>query len=140
MPDAAETPLIGIAAAGAGTVAVRGDLADPAIAAAIEAAAGTPVPWALAVAGGDAVSVLWMSPDEVLVLCAPSARGAMLGALEAGLAGHHAMALDVSDARQVYDIDGALVGEVLAKGAPVDLGPGAFGPGTVRRTSASHKA
>ena len=42
--------------------------------------------------------------------------------------------IDVSDARALFRIDGPGAREVLAKGAPVDLSPAAFGPGDFRRT------
>ena len=40
----------------------------------------------------------------------------------------------MSDARAVFRLDGPGAREVLAKGAPVDLAPAAFGPGDFRRT------
>ena len=42
--------------------------------------------------------------------------------------------MNVSDARAVFRIKGPNTREVLAKLAPVDLSPQAFGPGMIRRT------
>jgi sarcosine oxidase subunit gamma len=42
--------------------------------------------------------------------------------------------VEVSDARAVFDVIGPHVREVLAKLAPVDLAPGVFEPGEMRRT------
>ena len=114
-----------------GMVTVRADLADPVVVSAL-GDGGVPVPAPLALAEGEAGSVLWMSPDELLILTGDVAGCS--ARLAAVLHGHHAMVLDVSDARLVFDLTGDAVAEVLAKGAPCDLSPAAFPPGTVRRT------
>ena len=44
------------------------------------------------------------------------------------------MAVNVSDARAVFLIEGQGAREVLAKGAPVDLSPEAFGVDDLRRS------
>lgn len=123
----------------AGMVTLKADLAEPAVAAALSGATGAPMPAALSAvtaegpAGG--VTVVWMAPDEVMIVTADRAQAAALVAdLDARLAGQHALVLDMSDARSVFRLDGARWREVVAKGAPVDLRPAAFGPGTARRT------
>lgn len=105
-------------------VAIRADLSDPRLAAAL----GGPVPGVRQAAGG----VLWMAPDELLVM------GGDAAALAAALAGLHATVADVSDLRAVLALRGAAARDVLAKLCPVDFG--AFPPGTLRRTRAAQVA
>ncbi|MEM7745225.1 MAG: sarcosine oxidase subunit gamma family protein [Pseudomonadota bacterium] len=119
--------MIGIAEApGRRMVAVRGDLGDDNLANTLKLQ-GIDAPGALGLTGGPDACALWFSPDEMLVLGAA-------GDLDGALSGQHAMALDVSDARVVFRLTGAKVGEVLAKGAPCDCSDKGFPPGTVRRT------
>jgi hypothetical protein len=66
--------------------------------------------------------------------------GAAVAALLAALAGKHHLVADVSDARAVFTITGDGAREVLAKCCPVDVAPGVFGPGEVRRTRAAQVA
>ncbi len=118
-----------------GMVTLRGDLGAEALAAAVRDTTGHDVPgvWQAGIgeAGRDA---LWMAPDELLLLTAYADAPALARRLGDALAGQHHMALDVSDARAVIDVSGPGVAEVLAKGAPVDLAPAAFPPGSARRT------
>ncbi|RMD47440.1 MAG: sarcosine oxidase subunit gamma [Alphaproteobacteria bacterium] len=108
---------------------------DEAAAAAAAEAVGASLPGRRAVAEGpEGRAILWFSPDEFLILCPYEAAPGLAEALAARLEGHHALVLDVSDMRALFRIEGEGAREVLAKGAPVDLAPGAFGPGEVRRT------
>jgi sarcosine oxidase subunit gamma len=75
-----------------------------------------------------------MSPDEVLILCPYDAVDETLAKMHIGLAKAHALAVDVSDARAVFRVSGENAREVMAKLAPVDFSPEAFGPGTFRRS------
>jgi sarcosine oxidase subunit gamma len=79
-------------------------------------------------------AVLWMAPDEVLVLV-PDA-GAAIAAMAPALVGVHHLMADVSDARAAFRIAGPRAREVLAKLCPVDLHPAAFAAGDLRRTRA----
>lgn len=117
-----------------GMIALRGDLGSPAMAEAVRAATGAAVPAPLRVETGAQGRAVWMSPDELLLLTAIGRAPDALAAAEAALAGQHAMALDVSDARVVFRLSGAAVPGVLAKGMPVDLRERAFPVGTARRT------
>lgn len=118
-----------------GMVTLRGDLADEAFSGAVREATGLDVPgvWraSLGEAGHD---ILWMAPDELLLLTDYAEAPALARRLEDALAGQHHLALNVSDARAVLDLSGPGTAEVLAKGAPVDLSPAAFPPGAARRT------
>lgn len=117
-----------------GMIALRGDLASSQMAAAVEAATGAALPEPWRVAQGSKGRVVWMSPDELLILTGADRAEATLSAASEALAGQHHLALDMSDSRVVFRLTGAAVGEVLAKGAPVDLRDSAFPVGAVRRT------
>jgi sarcosine oxidase subunit gamma len=78
--------------------------------------------------------LLWMAPDELLLLTAPGGAPAAVAALDAALAGIFHTAVDVSDARAGFIVDGPRWREVLAKLTPADVSPAAFGAGTVRRS------
>jgi sarcosine oxidase subunit gamma len=82
----------------------------------------------------DEGGVLWMAPDEVMVL-APSGQAATVrDALTQSLEGVHHLALDVSGARLALAVEGERAREVLAKLTPADLRRERFQPGVIRRT------
>lgn len=119
-----------------GMVALRGDLADPRLVAALEATLGAAVPAQRAWTGGPGGRALWMSPDELL-LTVPDAPAAM-AALGAALGDAFVTLADVSDLRAVFIIRGVHGRDVLAKLCPVDFSD--LSPGTVRRTRAAQAA
>jgi len=119
-----------------GMITLRGDLASDRLSAAVQQATGLALPATRqAVTSGD-FGVLWMSPDEVLVLCPYDQSTEITAKLTSHLADVHALAVDVSDARAVFVLSGAdaHVREVLAKIAPVDLHPDSLAIGELRRT------
>ncbi|MGR3802247.1 sarcosine oxidase subunit gamma [Marinibacterium profundimaris] len=95
---------------------------------------GVKMPGPLGAELKDDRGLLWMSPDEVLMLCPAEDVPDHLDALRGALKGHHAMAVDTSDMRVRFSVSGAHAREVLAKLCPLDLAPDRFGPGHVRRT------
>lgn len=117
-----------------GMITLRGDLGSETLAGAVKTATGLGVPGQRAILSEGDRAVAWMSPDELLILCPHAAAEALAAQMAGALAGEHALVVDVSDARARFRIKGPGVREVLAKGAPVDLAPGAFGPGEIRRT------
>lgn len=117
-----------------GMITLRGDLSAKPFQKAAIAAAGVNMPdQRKCLIEGDH-GMAWMSPDEVLILCAYEDVGAKLLDLQEKLNGTHALAVNVSDARAVFEVRGAYAREVMAKLAPVDLAPAAFTPGMIRRT------
>ena len=118
-----------------GMVTLRGDLGSEPFAAAVRDTTGLEVPevWKASLGDGGR-AVLWMAPDELLLFTDYADAPGLAARLGEALTGQHHLALDVSDARAVLDLAGPGVAEVLAKGAPVDLSPAAFPPGSVRRT------
>jgi sarcosine oxidase subunit gamma len=121
-----------------GMVTLRADLADLAVAAALETAfgatLGATIPPVRRIAGGLAGGAAWMAPDELLLFVPRTEAAARAAALDAALEGTHRLVADVSDARAAFRITGPGAREVIAKGAPVDLHPAAFRPGDLRRT------
>lgn len=117
-----------------GMVTLRGDLSDATLAAAVKAATGCAMPAKRSIVEAGDRAVAWMSPDELLLLVPYSEAGATVAALDSALSSQHFLAVDVSDARASFRIEGAGAREVLARLCPADLSPEAFGPGELRRT------
>jgi sarcosine oxidase subunit gamma len=86
--------------------------------------------------GGLDAGVLWMSPDELLILCAYQDADALVEKLTKALKDVHALVVNVSDARTVLRLsgEGAAIRETLAKLSPADLRVNALPTGRVRRT------
>ncbi len=116
---------------GRGMVMVR---ARAEVAADLAAAAQVPAPGVRRFETAGQRSLAWMSPDERLLFLPEAEVAGAVAALDHALAGHPALVEDVTDARDLFRLKGRAAREVLAKGAPVDLSRGAFGPGDFRRT------
>lgn len=117
-----------------GMITLRGDLASIPFATAIADATGCGVPQTRQMTTSGDVSVLWMSPDELLVLCSYDGAADLTAKLAQGLSGSHALAVNVSDARACFDLKGAGLRDVFAKLTPANLGADALPVGEVRRT------
>lgn len=117
-----------------GALLLRGDLASLSLKNAATGLSGADMPGPRGASGTGERGLLWMSPDELLLLL-PRAEAAPAAAdLQASLTGCHALVADVSDMRAHFLLHGAAAREVLAKLTPADLRPGAFEPGELRRT------
>jgi sarcosine oxidase, subunit gamma len=115
-------------------VNLRGDPSDPgfmAEAANVLGAAPPTLPNTVAAAGG--IEILWLGPDEWLVVAQPPS-GDLARRLDGALAAHHHAATDVSASRVVVEIAGAQARAVLATGIRLDLHPRVFGPGRCAQT------
>jgi sarcosine oxidase subunit gamma len=119
---------------GRGMVAIRAELSQPSTAAAVAEATGLAIPSTRRLVSDGARLLVWMSPDELLLLCPGDDVATLSAALEAAFGATHHLAADMSDARALFRLTGAGAGEALAKGAPVDLARGAFAVGMARRT------
>ena len=107
--------------------------AVPASAAAgrIETRLGVSLPSACgAVTTGDGVSVLWLSPDEFLVVSDEQRPAPLTTSLVEALQGEPGSATDLSANRTTIELSGPMALEVLEKGCPLDLHPRAFEVGT----------
>lgn len=80
----------------------------------------------------------WMGPDEYLIVLPYGEVDAALASLAASLAGQHHLAVNVSDARAVFRIEGAKADQVLRKLSPVDMDR--LQPGELRRSRAAQVA
>ncbi len=123
-----------------GMITLRGALSSKVLAGAVKGAFGLGLPAARRIVGAGDRFAAWMSPDELLLVMPYAEVAAVLTGLAERLQGEHAMAVDVSDARAVFRVRGARAREVLAKLSPVDLAPGHFDQGEVRRTRAAQVA
>jgi len=117
-----------------GMISIRGDLSASYMKKALKKAVGVGMPGIREISLAGDKGVAWMSPDELLLICPYTDAANALVSLKKGFGDNHALAVNVSDARAVFRIKGPNTREVLAKLAPVDLSPQAFGPGMIRRT------
>ena len=118
-----------------GQINLRGQASDAAVAKAVARVLGCELPVVAntVVAGGE-LSVLWLGPDEWLVLTAPGAEAGTSAGLSEALAGQHCAVTDVTGNRALLRLSGAPAREVLAKGCSLDLHPSRFAPGQCAQT------
>jgi sarcosine oxidase subunit gamma len=143
LSGAHSTGLIDVAEAGPqGMITVRGDLSDPEFCGIIKGVTGSEVPKARQSTSADTDTLLWMSPDELMLLCPHGEAEARVLALNGGLTNHHHLVENVSDARAQFTLsgDGAAIREVLAKVSPADMRAATLPVGEVRRTRISQVA
>lgn len=117
-----------------GMITLRGDLTSSKIKSAVKAATGQAVPGIRECHLDGEQGVAWMSPDELMLFVPYAELDAKLDALHKALNGQHFLAVNVSDARAMFRLEGAAVRDVMAKICPVDMSPDGFGPGQIRRT------
>ena len=79
-------------------------------------------------------SVLWLGPDEWLLVGAPDAERELCERLSEALQGAYATVVDLSANRTAIELAGPRAREVLEKGCSLDLHPRAFGPGRCAQT------
>jgi sarcosine oxidase subunit gamma len=84
----------------------------------------------------DGRDVLWLGPDEWLVVGDAGAEDAIVRALSDGRAGRHASVVDVSANRTAFDLPDAL--ELLATACGLDLDPSRWRPGMCAQTLLGH--
>ena len=116
-----------------GMVTLKADLGAAKTKKAVKAATGLGMPKERGMSGDEiANSVAWMAPDEVLILCEHGKADALVATLTKQLGQAHHLAVNVSDARAVFKIEGSDVREVLGKLTPADLS--ALAPREMRRS------
>ncbi|NBE08744.1 sarcosine oxidase subunit gamma [Paragemmobacter ruber] len=121
-----------------GMITLRAKPDAAGLAKAVKAAAGTGLPEVRRIVTEGDRACGWMSPDEYLLVLPYAAVGGALEAVGKAMAGSHHLAVDVSDARAVFRVEGAKAEQVLAKLSPVDFG--ALATGELRRTRAAQVA
>ena len=96
----------------------------------IETCLGVPLPSACgSVTAGDGVSVLWLSPDEFLVV-SDEDPARLTSRLVEALGDGCGSVTDLSANRTTLELAGASARATLEKGCPLDLHPRAFETGT----------
>ncbi|GGV71419.1 sarcosine oxidase subunit gamma [Streptomyces massasporeus] len=106
----------------------------------IETALGAPLPRRCGdTAASGPRTILWLGPDEWLVLSPPeeaaASREPEAVALRDALGSDPGSVVDVSANRTTLELSGPSARQVLEKGCPLDLHPRAFGPGRAMSTT-----
>lgn len=117
-----------------GMIDLRGLTSEPRFMAAVKDVLGVGLPTAArSVAASGSITVWWLSIDQWLVFC-PRAEAVELHArLVKALDGIHSLAVNVSDMRAIFRLEGDNARVVLNKGTSVDFTDGSMPAGTVRR-------
>lgn len=116
---------------------LRADPADVALQAALGAVLGVHLPTApnsAVDASGGERHVLWLGPEEWLVIDRPGTEAALEARLRAALQGGRGSVVDVSANRTTIGLAGPAAREVLEHGCSIDLHPRIFGPGRCAQT------
>ncbi|MDE2385874.1 MAG: sarcosine oxidase subunit gamma [Alphaproteobacteria bacterium] len=117
-----------------GMIDLRGHTSDRKFMAAAKEVLGVDLPKAPRTSHGFGdVKVLWLSPDQWLVICARDKAPELAAALSKALAGIHSLAVDVSDMRAILRLEGEGAREVMMKSTSLDFSDEDFAPGYVRR-------
>jgi sarcosine oxidase, subunit gamma len=105
---------------------------------AIKTAVGVAMPGVRRIVQDGAFAAGWMAPDEVLLILPHAQVNITLANIAKALKSEHHLAVDVSDARAVFRIEGADAADVLMKLTPADVT--AMAPGELRRSRAAQVA
>ncbi|MFN4153566.1 MAG: sarcosine oxidase subunit gamma [Paracoccaceae bacterium] len=121
-----------------GMITLRAKAGTPGLEAAVLAATGCAMPAMRRIVRQGECAAGWMSPDELLLVLHYEDVTAALAAIAEALHAQHHLAVDVSDARAVFRIDGAKADQVLRKLSPVDFDR--LEPDELRRSRAAQVA
>ncbi|MER5936000.1 sarcosine oxidase subunit gamma family protein [Streptomyces sp. NPDC001928] len=80
-------------------------------------------------------TVVWLGPDEWLVLSQAAEETAVTAELREALGADPGSVVDVSANRTTLELSGPAARQVLEKGCPLDLHPRSFGPGRAVSTT-----
>jgi sarcosine oxidase, subunit gamma len=117
---------------------LRGNPTDAAFLGAAQQVLGTGLPTTPnTVNTGGGLTVLWLGPDEWLVVGSPGREGALVKELREALQGQHVSVVDVTEARTVIAASGRHAQDALQKGTPLDLHPKVFRTGACTQTGLS---
>ena len=84
--------------------------------------------------------VVWLGPNEFLIICEADKDAELAGALESALQTQHCAVTNITDALAAFHLKGTAVRQVLAKGCAIDLHPSSFTSGDAAQTLLSHAA
>ncbi|WP_417806874.1 sarcosine oxidase subunit gamma [Thioclava sp.] len=114
-----------------GMISIRGDLTSKPLLKALKAKGfSAPAPRQIVTYAG--MSLAWMSPDELLLICDHGEAPKQVQTLSSALEKTHALVCNVSDARALFRIKGAKSDQVLMKLSPADIAT--LPAGEMRRT------
>ena len=82
--------------------------------------------------------VIWLGPDEFLIICEAGKDAELASALENALETQHCAVTNITDALAAFHLKGTAIRQVLAKGCAIDLHPGSFTSGDAAQTLLSH--
>ena len=102
-----------------GMLTIRGEFSE--IGLVVQEETGCSVPQPRMATRCDDRTLLWMSPDELMLVCSRDAAAATAGAMANRFGDAFATVIDVSDARQVFALSGRDVEGALATLMPVDF-------------------
>ncbi|WP_103333728.1 sarcosine oxidase subunit gamma [Pseudotabrizicola formosa] len=121
-----------------GMITLRAKAGTPGLEAAVQAATGCAMPQMRRIVRQGPCAAGWMSPDELLLILPYADVAGALARIGEALQGQHHLAVDVSDARAVFRIEGAKADQVLRKLSPVDFDR--LEPNELRRSRAAQVA
>ena len=84
--------------------------------------------------------LIWLGPDEFLLLCEAGSEVHLHGQLMLDLNAVHAAVTNVTDGLCAFSLRGPVLRQVLAKGCAIDLHPAVFTPGSCAQTMLAHAA
>lgn len=118
-----------------GMLNLRGDPRERKFLQAVRGALGVELPLEPnTVSEREETAVLWLGPDEWLVVTPEDREGPVAEALRAALRDLLCAVTDVGSGHTVITLRGPRAREVLAKGCSLDLHPREFGPGRCAQT------
>ena len=82
--------------------------------------------------------IVWLGPDEYLLLCESGKEKALYDTLTSTIKTNHFAITDVSDSLCALSLSGAAVRDVLAKGCSLDFLPSKFGAGRCAQSLLAH--
>jgi sarcosine oxidase, subunit gamma len=92
-------------------------------------ALGTPLPGPGTATTAGGIDVMWLGPDEWLLVAPPDTQHELVARLNRAIGAEVGSVVDTSAARTALLVSGPRARDVLAHGCPLDLHPRAFRPG-----------
>ena len=82
--------------------------------------------------------IVWLGPDEYLLLCESGKEKALYDTLTSTIKTNHFAITDVSDSLCALSLSGTAVRDILAKGCSLDFLPSKFGAGRCAQSLLAH--
>jgi sarcosine oxidase, subunit gamma len=115
-----------------GMVTLRAKPDLPGLAEAVRVATGCDLPTQRRIVTNGGQAAAWMSPDEYLLIGKRFDVPGMIEKISGELRQGHHLAVDVSDARALFRVEGAAAADTLSRLCPVDFV--SLAPDEIRRT------